>query len=355
MQDQFLQATRLEAVGKLAGGVAHEFNNLLTVINGSATLLAETVDGGAPAELAEDIRRAGERAADLSGQLLTISRPKAVVPQPMDLNASVRNTTRLIGRTIGDQITIDLDTDVELPVVKADPGLVSQIIFNLMLNARDAMPLGGTITIRTVTLTEAGTTWARLSVTDTGTGMTEEVRARMFEPFFTTKGVGKGTGLGLAIVHAHVLSLGGRIRCETALGRGTTFHVDLPTTTSITDDMTPLPPALSLPPPLSSEFATVVMVVEDDDAVLSLAKKILELRGMTVLPAHGPDDAIRASDEYRDRIDLLLTDLSMPEMSGRELADQLRARRPGLRVMYMSGFTADEAIDRGLLHESAAL
>jgi two-component system, cell cycle sensor histidine kinase and response regulator CckA len=223
-----------------------------------------------------------------------------------------------------------------------------------VLNARDAMPDGGAILIRTATAIENGVTWARLSVADTGTGMTAAVQAQMFEPFFTTKPAGKGTGLGLHHVRTHVMLLGGRIRCSSEVGRGTTFEIDLPTTVSVTDDMTPLPPPLVAPTPLSGDYSTVVLVVDDEDGVRLLAHRILEMRGMTVLAAGDAGEAERVADAHPGRIDLLLTDLLLPSSGGRELAERLRARRPGLRVVYMSGLSAEGAAEQGLVDASAA-
>ena len=354
LRAQFEAAARMEVAGRIAGGVAHEFNNLLTVINGCATLLAESLDEGQPADLAGDIKQAGERAAVLTGNLLNVSRPKPVVPQPMDLNAVVRETAHLLGRTIGDHVAIRTEPDVGLPVVKGDAGLVLQILFNLILNARDAMPDGGTVVVRTAAVVENGVTWARLSVTDTGTGMPPAVQAQIFEPFFTTKDVGKGTGLGLHHVRTHVGLLNGRVRCASEVGRGTTFEIDLPTTASVADDMTPLPPPLVAPTPLSGDYSTVVLVVDDEEGVRALAQRILELRGMTVLAAGDADTAARAADAHPGRIDILLTDLLLPSCGGRELAERLRARRPGLRVVYMSGLSAENAAEQGLVDATAA-
>ena len=184
--------------------------------------------------------------------------------------------------------------------------------------------------------------------------MTDAVRGQMYEPFFTTKAAGKGTGLGLGTVKAHVDALGGRIRCTSAPGRGTTFDVDLPTTASVAHDMTPMPPTLAFTPPPSREYAPVVLLVEDDESVRAVARRILEVRGLVVVEADGADDALRAADEHPERIDLLVTDLSMPGLNGRELAARLSARRPGLRVLYVSGFTRDEAEEQGLLGAAAA-
>ncbi|MBX9582250.1 MAG: response regulator, partial [Gemmataceae bacterium] len=345
LEEQLRQAAKLEAVGRLAGGIAHDFNNLLTVINGCADLLRDEVPaGGRAADLAADIRDAGAQAAAMTVQLLTFGRRHPVAPQPLDLNAVVRNTARLLGRVIGGRVEVRLDLADDLHPARADAGLISQVLFNLAVNARDAMPAGGALTIGTGPGRDPDPNhphgWVWLAVADTGEGMPPDVQARVFEPYFTTKPPGQGTGLGLATVYGIVQTLGGRVGFETAVGRGTRFVVELPATAApppAVDDPTPMPPTAPAPPPPAADAdRPVVLLVEDDDGVRSLARRLLEMHGLGVVAAGDPAEALDLAGGA-GRVDVLLTDLSLPAMDGRELAERVRATRPGLKVVYMSG------------------
>ena len=371
LEQQLRQAAKLEAVGRLAGGIAHDFNNLLTVINGCAELLAEnpTYDPEQIAELTDDIRRAGDRAAALTGQLLTFSRKRDVPLSPVHLNDVVADAARLLNRVIGEDIRIETAFGPALPPVKAEPGLVHQVIMNLAVNARDAMPRGGTLSLRTSFLIDTGDPFAspdqpagsavrkyvRLEVADTGVGMSEEVRARVFEPFFTTKEVNKGTGLGLATVYGIVQSLGGKIRVDSEVGRGTTFQIDLRVHGDPASDAdfavptTPLP--VSRVAPARRLAGATVFVVEDSEMVRDMLVTGLTAEGATVLAAEGPQEALRMLGGPVGEIDVLITDVVMPGMGGRELADRVRLLRPNARVLFMSGYTADEVLRQGVLED----
>ncbi|MBX9628741.1 MAG: response regulator, partial [Gemmataceae bacterium] len=344
LEDQLRQAAKLEAVGRLAAGVAHDFNNLLAVINGCADLLkADFPAGSRAAGLATDIRDAGAFATALTVQLLAFGRPQPVAPHPLDLNAVVRDTARLLKRVIGGPVAVRQDLAPALRPAMAEPGLIGQILFNLAVNARDAMPAGGTLTIATGPgkAPEPGRPggWVRLAVADTGEGMPEEVRARVFEPYFTTKPAGKGTGLGLAVVYGVVQSLGGRVWFTSEPGRGTRFEVELPAAEAPlpgVDESTPPPALAPAPPRPAGQEWPVVLLVEDDDGVRALARRLLEMRGLGVLAAGHPADALGLLASA-GRVDVLLTDLLLPGMDGRELAERVRAARPDVRVVYMSG------------------
>jgi signal transduction histidine kinase/ActR/RegA family two-component response regulator len=370
LEGQLKLAAKLEAVGRLAGGIAHDFNNLLTVINGCAQLLDEEIanDPGRAAVLANQIQRAGGQAAALTRQLLTFSRQRAVTPHPLDLNTAVTEAATILARLMGERVELRVVVQPDLPPAMAESGLLSQILLNFAVNARDAMPAGGTFTLATAH-PEPG--WVRLSATDTGLGMSDEVKAHIFEPFYTTKEVGKGTGLGLSTVYGIVQTLGGKIRFLSELGRGTTFEVDLPVarTASTAGQTTMLAPvrltpasdadaevAAETPPPRVAAVPTppnpigpaVVVLVEDDDAVRSLVRAVLEQSGLTVLSANEPAEALRLLTGHSGQVDLLITDVMMPGLSGRELAERARAERPGLRVLFMSGYTSDEVLLQGV-------
>jgi signal transduction histidine kinase/CheY-like chemotaxis protein len=368
LESKLRQAAKLEAVGRLAGGIAHDFNNLLTVINGCAEILEHTFrdDPDRAAELLRDLRRAGDKAAALTGQLLAFSRQKVFAPHPVNLNELVTETAGLLGRVISEAVTVRVDAAARFPVARAESGLVTQILFNLAVNARDAMPHGGTLTLATG---NPGPDWVRLSVADTGCGMTDEVKARIFEPFFTTKEVGKGTGLGLATVFGIVETLGGKIQFRSEPGRGTTFEIDLPRDATVpahrAGPLTPLwlptaPPSAVLrvahrnetSPHLRAQERVdgVVLLVEDDDAVRLLARQILVQAGLTVVPAATPEEALELLATL-ERVDVLMTDVVMPGMGGRELAERVRGQRPGVRAVFMSGYTPDEVLRQGVLRD----
>jgi len=327
---QLWQAQKMEAVGRLAGGVAHDFNNLLTGIMGySELVLARMAPGDPRRGEIEEIRRAGERAASLTRQLLLFSRHEAVKPQVLDANAIVSDMERLLRRLIGEDVSLRVSLAPDAGHVEVDRGHLEQVLLNLCVNARDAMPDGGTLELST--RNHEGK--VVLSVRDSGCGMTPEVLAHLFEPFFTTKEAGKGTGLGLSTVYGIVRGAGGRVAVSSEVGKGSTFEVHLPRVEK------------SLPGPVRTETAPpatgreTILVVEDEDIVRDLAQLALEMHGYDVLVAPGPRYVAGVLDGRTDPIHLLVTDVVMPGMSGPELARGLVAERPGLKVVYTSGYT----------------
>jgi PAS domain S-box-containing protein len=358
LEEQFRQAQKMEAVGRLAGGIAHDFNNLLTVINGYCDLLLlRTSDGDPRRAEVREVRQAGERAAALTRQLLAFSRRQVVEPVTLDLNAVVTQAERLLGRLIGEDVRFTTALDPRLPPVTADPGQIEQVLMNLAVNARDAMPAGGRLTVATQAVTVGPGLipnepavppgdYALLSVTDTGRGMTAEVKANLFVPFFTTKEPGRGTGLGLAVVHGIVSQCGGHVSAYSEVGMGTTFRVYLPASADRPS------PTAATPAPAPLRGAETVLLVEDDPAVRRIARLALESQGYTVLEAGGGPAALALPDGELAGVHLLLTDVVMPEMGGRQLADRLRAKRPGLKVLYMSGYTDDAVLRHGILEHA---
>jgi PAS domain S-box-containing protein len=356
LEEQVRQAQKMEAVGQLAGGVAHDFNNLLTVINGYADLLLSTLPPGDPARgPLGQIRQAGERSAGLTRQLLAFSRREVVAPQLLDPNAAVREMEEMLRRVIGEDVRLVTAPAPGVGLVLADPGQLEQVLLNLALNARDAMPTGGTLTVATeaaevgpaaVTGLPPGR-YAVLAVSDTGCGMTDEVKARAFEPFFTTKGVGKGTGLGLAVVHGVAAQAGGAVEVQTAPGAGATFRVYLPVVGDAPREVR-APPSRARAVPRGAE---TVLLVEDESAVRSLLRRVLVSAGYTVLDAADGAEALRVAAAHGGPVDLLLTDVVMPGGGGRQLADALCASRPGLRVLFISGYTDDAVVRHGVTEE----
>jgi two-component system, cell cycle sensor histidine kinase and response regulator CckA len=348
------QAQKMEAIGLLAGGVAHDFNNLLTVILGYCELLLAGFDPADPrqADMAE-IQKAGARAAGLTRQLLAFSRKQIIQPTLLDLNVVAADMRAMLGRLIREDVKVVLELRPELALVKADRGQVEQIVMNLAVNARDAMPRGGTLTIETanVKLDETEKThvsvksgpYVTLTVTDTGTGMAPQVQARLFEPFFTTKELGHGTGLGLATVRAIVAQSGGSVTVDSEVGRGTSVTVYFPRA-----DATEMVADVAPPAPGPTDGAETVLVVEDAEGLGELAKRLLERQGYAVLFAANADEALQLF-ERNASIDVLLTDVVMPGASGPELTRRLVGRRPGLKVLYMSGYTAEAIAQHGML------
>src|SRR6266545_270846 len=361
LEEQFRQAQKMEAVGQLAGGIAHDFNNLLTAILGNTQLLLRDLPpGDASRSDVEEIRKASERAAALTRQLLAYSRRQLLQPEVLDLNVVVADMDRMLRRLIGEHIVLATALAPDLGRVRADPSQLEQVIVNLVVNARDAMPDGGRLTIETANvdldeayveqhLGAAAGAYAMLAVTDTGTGMDAVVRAHLFEPFFTTKEVGKGTGLGLATVYGIVKQSGGYISVYTEPGHGSSFKVYLPRTA-------PLPQATAptASRPTAARGSETILIVEDEAAVLALSRRALEKQGYDVLAAANPADALRIVERHGGPIHLLLTDVVMPGMSGRELAEQLAARRAGIRVLYMSGYPGDAITQGGTLAAGSA-
>ncbi len=352
LEQQLRQAQKMEAVGRLAGGVAHDFNNILTAITGYADLLLE--DLGTTDRRRDDIaeiRKAAERAAGLTRQLLAFSRQQVMQVRVLDLNDVVADTQNMLGRLLGEDIALVTRLDPALGAVKADPGQLEQVIMNLAVNARDAMPGGGKLTIETANA-ELDDTYVRehfparpgsyvmLAVSDTGTGMSDEVQSHLFEPFFTTKEKGKGTGLGLATVYGIVKQSGGYIWVYTEPGHGTTFKIYLPRVAGAPAQRASGPKAS----PVGAGTETVLLA-EDEAAVRAVARHALERQGYTVLEASSGEAALDLAERHSGRIHLLLTDVIMPGMNGRALALRLSELRPDLRVVYMSGYT-EEAITR---------
>jgi len=361
LQEQFLQSQKMESMGRLAGGVAHDFNNILGVITGYGDLLKRKVDGDHRLRrYADEIGKAAERATGLTRQLLAFSRKQVLQPRILDLNAAVVETEKMLRRLIGEDVQLVTVLDDHLGQVRADPGQIDQVLMNLAVNARDAMPRGGRLTIETanVEIDAAGARaqpgvepgrYVALSVADTGHGMTPEVRARVFEPFFTTKEVGKGTGLGLATVHGIVTQSDGSIAVETAPGRGTTFRIHLPRVDAPVADADE--PGVETDVPRGSE---TVLLVEDETSLREIVRESLESSGYVVLSARDGAEAMEMCADRDLTIHLVLTDVVMPRMSGRELADRLRATRPDIAILYMSGYTDDAVLRHGVLAEDMA-
>jgi two-component system, cell cycle sensor histidine kinase and response regulator CckA len=360
LEDQFRQAQKMEAVGRLAGGIAHDFNNLLTVITSCAELvLMDTARDDSRRENLEEIRKASQAAAGLTRQLLAFSRQQVIQPKLVTIEDVVATADKLLQRLIGEDVELVAVLNEDRATVKIDPGQLEQVIMNLVVNARDAMPDGGRLTLETssVELDEAyaRTHWpavpgrfALLAVSDTGVGMTKETRARIFEPFFTTKEVGKGTGLGLATVYGIVKQSGGFIWVYSEPGQGTTFKIYLP---RVDEAPTARQEARTTTSLLGTE---TILLTEDAPALRAAAHQILERYGYTVLDAPSSGAALALAGSCPGPIHLLLTDVVMPGMSGRELAEQFTARRPGVRVLYMSGYTDDAVVRHGVLRPGVA-
>ena len=358
LEEHLRQARKMEAIGRLAGGIAHDFNNIMTVITGySELLLTNGLHADDRHEFLRHIHDAGNRAAGLTQQILAFSRKQVLVPSVLSLNAVVRDMAGMVRRLIGEQVELVTETAPDLGQVKVDPTQVGQAILNLAVNARDAMPRGGRLVVATANAELDGQTardhpdvrpgrYALLSVSDTGTGMPADVLAHVFEPFFTTKGVGKGTGLGLATVYGIVKQSGGHVEASSTVGAGTTFRVYLP----LVEEPTPAPPGPDAADALRG--TETVLLVEDEEAVRRMTRMVLRRCGYTVLEAADGQEAVAASRGHRGPIHLLLTDLVMPRMGGRELAGAVAASRPGTRVLFMSGYTDDVLVHQGV--ESSA-
>jgi nitrogen-specific signal transduction histidine kinase len=360
-EDHLRQAQKMEAVGRLAGGIAHDFNNLLTAILGYSGLLVESLAGNEPAmQQVAEIRRAGERAASLTKQLLAYSRRQVLQPKVLDLNAIVGDLEKMLRRLVGERVTVNLNCEPALWQVRADPGEIGRAILNLSLNARDAMPEGGTLTIATTNLIHkavddtaelAPGRYAVMAVHDTGLGIDSEVRAHIFEPFYTTKTVGKGTGLGLATVLGIVEQSGGVIRCESQLGAGTTFRIFLPAVAEPVDPV-PLTTGGAASMPKGSE---VILLVEDEEMVRVLTHQILTACGYKVIEGSNGQEGLDLCKAHEGPIDLLVCDVVMPGIHGRELAEGALRLRPGLKIMFMSGHTEDVVLKEGIQKGTAFL
>ena len=361
LEDQIRQTQKLEAVGQLAGGVAHDFNNLLTVVNGCGELLlTDMAADAAPRPLVEDIVRAGQRGAALTRQLLAFSRQTMLRVEVFDPSRVLGETAKLLTRLLGEDVTIRTVLDPAAGFVKADVGQVEQVVINLAVNARDAMPRGGTLVIETapVNVTAADIPastdaragrYVRLTVTDTGTGMTPEVQAHLFEPFFTTKPAGKGTGLGLATVYGIVRQSHGFLTVRTEIGKGTAIAVHLPH-----HEPEPVGPKSTLRPKPRASGNETILVVEDEETVRALTTAVLSRQGYRVEAAESGAEALALCERLQKPPDLVLTDVVMPGMSGRELAEVLTAKFPQLKIVFLSGYTADAVLRHGVEEERVA-
>ena len=345
LEGRLEQAAKLEAAGRVAGGVAHDFNNILTVINGCAQMLGDeiTTDPAHAMELAVDIGRAGRLASVISRLLLTFSRHRTIIPHPLDVNAVVSDAAPILARLVGERTAFQMTTDPNLPPALADTGLLLQVLINLAANAGEAMPTGGAFALTTST---AGPEWVRIVAADTGMGMPRDVQARAFERGFTTKTTGTGTGLWT--VAEIVRTLGGRIRVHSEVGRGTVFEIDLPAaaksldvpTVSAQSDNTE--PASTVTPVFESN-RPVALFVDDDEAVRTFASYVLEQAGLAVLCAAGPEEALRVLAGHAGEIGILVTDVQMSGVGGKQLADSVRALHPDIGVLFISGYPADDA------------
>jgi PAS domain S-box-containing protein len=352
LEDQLRQAQKMEAVGQLAGGIAHDFNNILSVIIGYAHFIARDLNPRDPLlEEVEEIRKAGERASELTRQLLAFSRKQVLLPRVVDLNQIALGLERMLQRLVGEDIDLTLRTAEQLGRVLVDPGQVEQVIMNLVVNARDAILAGGTIVIETANVELADVQAANqhelavgrhvmLAVSDTGAGMDGSTRAHIFEPFFTTKEQGKGTGLGLSTVYGIVTQSGGHIAVQSEVGAGTTFKLYFP---RVDEALTVTAHDASTPETLSGN--ETVLLVEDDEQVLGMVRATLARSGYNVLIAQNAGEAMLVCEQHAGTIHLLLTDVMMPRMSGRQLSERLRPLRIDMRVLYMSGYM-DAAIRR---------
>jgi len=356
LEDHLRQSQKMEAIGRLAGGVAHDFNNLLTVISGRAQIELLRPELSGPSRRNIDlIAEAASRASTLTKQLLAFSRKQVLQPRVLDVDIVVARMEPLLRRLIGEDIDLVTATEPGLGRVRADPGQLEQVVLNLAVNARDAMPRGGRLTVETANA-ELDEAYARqqadvhpgpyviLAVSDTGVGMDAETRAHLFEPFFTTKGVGEGTGLGLATVYGIVKQSGGHITAYSEVGRGTTIKIYLPRVDAASEVRGAEPEPVVL-----RRGSETVLLVEDDEAVRELTCEVLEMHGYTVLAVADAGEAPRVLEGASRPIHLLVTDVVMPRLSGRELTERLRSLRPGLKVLYISGYAGTAVVHHGVL------
>ena len=354
-EETLRQAAKMEAIGRLAGGIAHDFNNLLTIITGYSQLLRDALAHDPPLkEKVEAIREAGDRASTLTRQLLTFSRHQVTQPKILNLNDILFEMASMLQRLVREDIELTIWTDPTLGSIRADMGQIEQVIMNLVINARDAMPQGGKLLVETsnVTVNEESAklspgakpgAYVRLTVSDTGSGMDEETQAHIFEPFFTTKGHGKGTGLGLAMVYGIAEQAGGYIAVQSQVGQGTTFHLYLPRSEAVETQSSH---EVVMVASKAEHGCETVLVVEDQEAVRTLVCEILRKHGYTVLPARDGREALTLSEQIDGRIDLIVTDVVMPQMGGQELAKVFSSMHPETKVLYMSGYVDKEATQK---------
>ncbi|HEX7020375.1 MAG TPA: response regulator, partial [Gemmatimonadaceae bacterium] len=355
LEEQLRQSQKMQAVGQLAGGVAHDFNNLLTVISGHVELLRGS-DPSAPewASDIDEIAHASDRAAALTRQLLAFSRKQMLKPRLIDINGVVRGLTPMLRRLIGEDVELVTRLPGEVHHIRADANQIEQVVVNLVVNARDAMSSGGVVMVSTRNeRVDAGRArgmqhgegdYVVLSVNDTGSGMDERTRSRVFEPFFTTKEPGRGTGLGLSTVYGIVEQSGGFVTVASELAKGSTFEVFLPAAEGSVSHS-----AVTSTPAVSADGHETILIAEDSDQVRRMAERILQHAGYTVFTARDGREALDMASRHAGRIDLVLTDVVMPLMSGRELAEALAEARPEITVVFMSGYTDDEIVRRGML------
>ena len=358
VESKMLEAGKVETVGRLAGGIAHDFNTILTAIIGHAELIGEAVPKGGPEfQSADQIGKSAARAAQLTHQLLAFSRKQMLQPKVLDLNATVTDAELIVRRLLGDSIEVRVAINAKHPWAKADAAQIQQMLVQMASNAQDAMPRGGRLTLETgdVTLDENYTSshadvvageYVMIAVSDNGNGIADELKPRLFEPFFTTKPQGEGTGLGLSMCHGIAKQTGGHISVYSEIGRGTTFKVYLPRTEMKQKEPAP---AASLPDATRSRGTETILLVEDDAALRDLAGIVLEKQGYNVLPATNGVEAAEIAEREAASIDLLLTDVVMPQMGGKELADRLQLLHPGMKVLFTSAYTQDAIIHHGIL------
>ncbi len=361
LEEQFQHSQKMDAIGQLAGGIAHDFNNLLTIIIGFSSILISRFPKDDPGrQEVEEIEKAGRRAASLTGQLLAFSRKQVMRMEEIDLNEIIADMEKMLRRIIGEDIELVTVLEPALALTKADPGQMGQIIMNLAVNARDAMPQGGKLLITTSTIElDEGYALSHaevkpgqyilFTVSDNGTGMSKEIQSRIFDPFFTTKEAGKGTGLGLSTVYGIVKQMNGHIWVYSEEGHGTTFKIYLSSANNI--EMS----GVSQKNQLSQRGSETILLVEDEAALRNLARRVLEMNGYSVIEANNGYDAIERCKQHNQQIDLVITDIIMPQMGGMELVDRLKTSCPGIKILFITGYTDNTLIHNGVIEHGLAL